>query len=104
MARVVRSPRARQDIADVLKYTKERWGKAQAHEYGELIKAALKAIAADPQRGRARSAARPGILGYPISQPGKAARHILFYRIAATGTVEIVRFLHDAMDFDQHLP
>jgi plasmid stabilization system protein ParE len=29
MARVVRSPRAKQDIADVLRDTKERWGQGQ---------------------------------------------------------------------------
>jgi plasmid stabilization system protein ParE len=71
-------------------------------------------------RGRHRRVVRPGVdrlaqgrrCGHPvryapafhIRQPGRPARHVLFYRIGATGTVEIVRLLYDAMDFDQHLP
>lgn len=104
MARIVRSSLANRDIADVLRYTKARWGPAKAREYRDLIKDALNAIAADPQRGRARSDVRPGILGFHIKQSGRNARHILFYRIGHTGVVEVIRFLHDSMDFERHLP
>jgi len=52
MARVIRSPAAKRDIIDVIKYTKERWGTAQAREYARLIEEALVAIASDPQRGK----------------------------------------------------
>ena len=104
MARVIRSPRAKQDIVEVIEYTKARWGKAQARAYGQLIKDALAVIARDPQRGKSRSVARPDILALHIRQPGRPARHVLFYRIGATGTVEVVRFLYDAMDFDRYLP
>lgn len=104
MARVVRSPRAKQDIADVLRYTKDRWGQGQARKYRELIRAALKAIAADPECGTQRFTVRPDVWGYHIKQPDQNARHIVFYRIARSGTVEIVRLLHDSMDFGRHLP
>jgi toxin ParE1/3/4 len=102
MARVVRSPLARADIVDVLKYTRDRYGKEQAREYRNLIREALNAIAAEPQLGRVRGT-RPGILSYHIKQPGRNARHIVFYRVSSAGALEIVRFLHDSMDFDQHL-
>lgn len=104
MARLIRSPRAKRDIVEVLEYTKERWGKAQAREYGELIREALVAIADDPRRGKSRDDVRPGVLAHHIKQRGRPARHIIFYRIGPTGTVEVVRVLHDAMDFEQHLP
>jgi toxin ParE1/3/4 len=104
MARVVRSPRAKQDIAEVLRYTKERWGQAQARKYRELIREALKAIAADPDCGSQRFTARRDVRGYHIKQPGQNARHILFYRFGRSGAVEIIRLLHDSMDFDRHLP
>ncbi|CAN5891180.1 type II toxin-antitoxin system RelE/ParE family toxin [soil metagenome] len=103
MARVFRSPRARRDIADVLEYTRDRWGKAQAREYRDLIGDALRAIAADARCGKARGT-RPRILSYHIKQPGRDARHIVFYRVTGAGSIEIIRFLHDSMDFDQHLP
>jgi toxin ParE1/3/4 len=104
MASVLRSPRAKRDIVEVLEYTKERWGVDQAREYAELIRDALVAIASDPQRGNPRDDIRPGVRALHISQRGRPARHILFYRTNATGTVEVIRFLHDAMDFRQHLP
>jgi plasmid stabilization system protein ParE len=37
VARVIRSPRAKRDIVEVIEYTKERCGKAQARAYGQLI-------------------------------------------------------------------
>ncbi|MCC6898773.1 MAG: type II toxin-antitoxin system RelE/ParE family toxin [Polyangiaceae bacterium] len=104
MARVVRSPRAKQDIVEVLLFTKERWGNAQARAYRDLIRNALEAIAADPESGTQRFTVRPDIWGYHIKRPGQSARHILFYRVASSGTVEIVRMLHDSIDFERHLP
>lgn len=103
MTRLFRSPLARRDIVEVLGRTRDRWGKAQALEYRDMIRDAPKAIAADPSCGKVRGV-RPGILSYHIKQPGRNARHIVFYRMATTGAVEIVRLLHDSMDFDQHLP
>jgi len=48
MARMIRSQRAKRDVVEVLEYTKERWGNAQAREYGQLIKQALVAIFGRP--------------------------------------------------------
>lgn len=104
MTRVIRSPRAKRDIVEVLRYTKERWGAAQAREYAALITEALVAISHDSQCGGSRDGVRQGILAYHIRQRGRPARHILFYRMSAAGIVEIVRFLHDTMDFERHLP
>jgi toxin ParE1/3/4 len=104
MALVIRSPRAKRDIVETLQYTKERWGVDQAREYAVLVQDALATIAGDPERGKPRDDVRPGIRALHIRRRGRPARHILFYRISATGTVELVRFLHDAMDFAQHLP
>jgi toxin ParE1/3/4 len=104
VARVIRSPRAKRDIVEVIEYTKERWEKVQARAYGQLIEDALGLIAMNPRRGKLRSAARPDILAFHIRQPGRPARHVLFYRIGTTGIVEVIRLLYDAMDFDQHVP
>ena len=102
MMRVIRSLQASRDIIEVLAYTKERWGIAQAREYRKLSKEAIEEIAKDPGRGKSRNDVRPGIRGFHIAQRGRPARHILFYRLGAS-TLEIVRFLHDAMDFGRHL-
>src|SRR3954462_8524682 len=102
MARVFRSPLARADIVDVLKYTRERGGKEQAREYRNLIREALSAIAAEPQLGKVRGS-RPGILSHHIEQPGRNARYILFYGVPRAGALELVGCLHDSRAFDQHL-
>jgi len=72
-------------------------------EYEDLIEEALRAIAEDPSRGSPRSSARPGTFAHHIGKPGRRARHVLFYRVEAEGIVEVIRFLHDSMDFDRHL-
>ena len=103
MVRIVRSSRAKADITGVLRYTKERWGEAKAREYRELIRDALNAIADDPTSGKLRVEARPGVLSYHIKQPAKNARHVIFYRVASDGVIELIRVLHDSMDFERHL-
>jgi plasmid stabilization system protein ParE len=70
VARVIRSPRAKRDIVEVIAHTKERWGKAQARAYGQLIEDALAVIATDAQCGKSRNAARPDILALHIRQRG----------------------------------
>jgi toxin ParE1/3/4 len=104
MARIVRSARAKLDILDVLRFTRERWGINQAREYSALIREALATIGADPSCGKRRDDLLPGIFAHYISQRGRPARHIVFYRMRSQGTVEIIRLLHDAMDFARHIP
>lgn len=104
MARIVRSRLAKRDISDVLRFTMERWGKEQARIYRKLILDALNAIAADPSCGSQRFTVREGAQGYHIKRAGAPARHILFYRVSKNGIVEVIRLLHDSMDFDRHLP
>ena len=100
--RVIRSARANRDIIEVLVYTKRRWGIIQAREYRKLLREAIEVIANDPSCGKPYDDVRPGIRGRHIAQQGRPARHILFYRVGSS-TVEIVRFLYDAMDFKRHL-
>lgn len=102
MLRVIRSPQASRDIIEVIAYTKERWGIIQAREYRKLLQEAIEAIVKDPSRGKPRDDVRPGIRAFHIGQRGRPARHILFYQLGAN-TLEIVRFLHHAMDFGRHL-
>lgn len=104
MVRVIRSRRASRDIVEIVRFTKERWGVGQAAIYAALIEQALVAIAEDPARGRPRDDLLPGLLAVPIRRPGQPARHVVFYRVTAAGTAEVIRVLHDAMDVKQHLP
>jgi toxin ParE1/3/4 len=76
MRRLILSPRARGDIEDIWNYTTERWSRAQAEFYLRGLERSMKMLVADP--------------------------HLLFYRLTDDG-VDIVRILHERMDFGRHL-
>ncbi len=97
MIQVIRAPRAEQDIREVLKYMNARWSRSQALQYAELIRDAEIAIANDPMRRTTSINKRL------VRHPGGFARHILFYRVVSANTIEIIRFLHEAMDYQEHV-
>jgi len=97
---------ARLDIAQALEWTLEHFGQQKHDQYVQLIGQAIKQIAKSPQGPRSQS--RPMIHAdartMHIARPGKRARHFFLYRMHNTGTIDIGRFLHDAMDLSSHLP
>lgn len=103
MVRVRRSPLARADIREILGYTLDQWGSAQATKYAGLIDEAADAIRKNPHLGRIRFGVKPGILAHHIGRPGKNASHLIYYRIDLNGDVEIVRVLHERMDTGLYL-
>jgi toxin ParE1/3/4 len=104
MARLVRSALFKRDLIDVLAYTKERWGLVQARSYGALVQDALVAIARDAECGKPRDDVRAGLRALHIRQAGRPARHIIFYKVRSPDVIDIVRLLHDGMDFARHVP
>jgi toxin ParE1/3/4 len=96
MTGYVLSPRARGDIEGIWDYTAERWGLDQAETYLRDIQRAIETITADPTRGRSCDEIRSAYLRFSVGS------HILFYRLAE-GRVDVVRILHQQMDFDRHL-
>ncbi len=94
--RAVLTPRAQKDLDEIWDYTLSRWGLDQAERYVRGIGDAIRSVAEDPRRGRPCNEIRPGYRKYSIGS------HVLFYRARPTG-VEIVRILHQRMDYDQHL-
>src|SRR5437588_7711298 len=90
------SPRAQRDIEEIWDYTAKNWGDDQAESYVLAIQAAIETVARDPRRGRRCDDLRAGYRKYA------SGSHVLFYRLVETG-IDIVRILHQRMDFDQHL-
>lgn len=105
MASLEVTEKAEEDVADVLLYTLRRFGEAKYWEYSDLIGEAYHRLMADPGAGRSRPSLRPEILGHRIEQPGRNARHVMFYKYdPTTDRVTVLRVLHDSMDFGLHLP
>jgi len=83
-------------VDDIDNYTYEHWGARQAKVYLKRLQRHIEGIALKPSAGRACPAYRPGYYR------SKCGAHVVFYRLTDNG-VEVVRILHEAMDFGTHL-
>ena len=87
------TPRARSDLDEIWDYSRTQWGLEQAIRYFRDLQRAMETAGS---RGRACDDIRPGYLKLTVNS------HILFFRRAGID-IEIVRILHQRMDFNSHL-
>ena len=95
--RVALKPRAQADLGAIWDYTAERWGLEQAESYTRQLWKHIQAVANSPSIGRDCEEVRAGYRQYP------SGSHVLFYRLTDDG-IEIVRILHERMDYERHMP
>lgn len=107
---------ARADIVDILRLSQTRFGDQARQRYQTLILTALKAVASTPYciGSHDRDELAPGRRSYHLTYSRqqarhphgtvKSPRHVVFYRLANDDVIEVVRFLHDAMEVQLHLP
>ena len=91
------SPSAQADLAEIWDYSARHWSADRADRYILAIRDACDALANGRRQGRAIDAIRPGYRKLPI------ASHVLFFRRATGGMIEVVRILHQSMDVTSHL-
>lgn len=91
------SNQAEADLDEIGLYTKDNWGAGQAEKYLTQLDQTFHVLAQTPSLGQDCSDLRPGLLSITCN------RHIIFFRRNAAGTVEILRILHQRMDFQRHL-
>ena len=97
------------DFDEIIYNTLIDFGQIQADRYRDLIAQSLQELSeAAPEHPLAsdRSALRPRMKSLPIRRKGVNARHILFFTEGKGHpgkSILIVRILHDAMDFNDHL-
>ena len=85
------------DLDSIYSETIAKWGQPQADQYINALWDALEKVAAIPERWRLRENLHPGC------RICFCGRHEILYRIHE-GRAEIARVLHDAMDFQRHIP
>jgi toxin ParE1/3/4 len=100
---------AEADFQDILRWTVEQFGEAQAHIYAETLSAALEALAAGPTvvGARARDDIAKGLFTLHVARHGRRGRHFVLFRIGRDEereVIEVLRLLHDAMDLPRHVP
>lgn len=84
-----------------------QWGKVVANRYDRLLDQAIEDIAENPSaRGPHEIPRVPGVKGYHIKTSRghverkdriRRARHLIIYRVAGDGVVEILGIIHDRM-------
>ncbi|XBQ17420.1 MAG: type II toxin-antitoxin system RelE/ParE family toxin [Oceanicaulis sp.] len=85
------SQAAERDLEAIFRYTRERWGEAQAVSYIEALNEGFDGIAETPGLGRDRSEEIEG------GRSRILARHVVFYTFTRERAV-IIRVLHPAQD------
>ncbi len=85
------------DLRNIVRYTRESWGRKQARIYREEIELGIQKLALSPGLGRVRSDVAPSVRSFPI------ARHVAFYVESKRG-ITVVRVLHPAMNVASAFP
>jgi toxin ParE1/3/4 len=87
---------ARRDLKDVWRYTKQRWSVDQADTYLAKLNADIERLRKKPALGRPVKDAQA-----PFFKRASGS-HVIFFLVHAN-TLDIVRILHERMDFTAHL-
>ena len=97
MAKFHLSKEAVEDLDSIWLYTLETWSEDQADfYYHELVKACQDIANRPTYLDKEYQEIMPGLYGHHIY------KHLIFYILVEDG-VEIVRILHERMDFERHL-
>lgn len=94
------------DLLDIAHWTTERFGPRQAEYYLETVSLAIEALTAGPEiiGTKARDELAPGVRTLHVARQGRKARHFVVFRASEGRYVDVLRLLHDSMDFAHHLP
>ena len=97
MAKYDITKEATEDLYKIWAYTVDTWSEDQADKYYALLEAGMNEVADAPHRiGKPYDEIYPGLRAYHVR------RHMLFYTIQANGRAQIVRILHERMDYTSH--
>jgi toxin ParE1/3/4 len=104
--RILLSDEAEKDFLRILKYTADTFGEQQFAIYRSILLEALRSLEVGPDLpgSIARDEVRANLRSLHVSRRGRRGRHFILYRADGGTMIEIVRILHDSMDFGRHLP
>jgi len=113
MARFRLARPAQIDLVNILSTSSERWGAEAQQRYAAILINAMRQVAAEPEGPLTtkRPDLRSGIRSFHVRYARHSAKggtvrkpvHVLYYRVAEEGVIEIVRVLHERMDPSRHL-
>lgn len=96
---------AQQDITDILTWTADHFSAQQAEVYAETLTQALEALLEGPEVIGAKRCEdiAPGIYVLHVARLGRRGRHFVVFRPAGDKLIDVLRILHDSMDFARHI-
>jgi toxin ParE1/3/4 len=101
------SKRAHADYQDILTWAAEEFGELQASAYREVLSSAIDALADGPGVAgvKKRSDLGCSVLALHVAPGRNKGRHVIFFHVvpAQSHTIEVIRILHDALDFARHI-
>ena len=103
---VAASAAADADYDEILSWTAQHFGRAQAVKYSKIIDDAVAALRLGPERVGVKSLSHigAGIFSLHIARVGRRDRHVLIFRAnRRKRKIEVLRILHDSMDIARHL-
>ena len=89
--RVRITPRARDDLKNIGRYTESTWGKDQRNRYLKNIEVRFQWLAENPLSGKHRADIGEGYYSFP------EGRHVIFYLIGS-GAIDVIGIPHKEMD------
>jgi toxin ParE1/3/4 len=88
--------RAKRDLSEIWRYTRQRWSRTQADRYLSLLHAEIETLRRSPTIGRQVNDVQAPFLCRVCGS------HVIFYLVDEK-TLDVVRVLHVQMDFVAHL-
>ena len=88
--------RAAADLDAIFEYTADQFGVEQARSYFQGLHACCERLAGSPRLGRSAESLAPGLRRYAFRS------HVIFY-LEESGSISIVRVLHERMDAPRHV-
>lgn len=103
------SAAAEADYQQILHWTVENFGTAQARHYADTLSSALTALSAGPAIIGAKELPEIGnnIRTLHVARNGRKGRHFVMFRVSIVdgrNVIDVLRLLHDSMDLERHLP
>lgn len=96
------------DFDRIVRWSSERFERAQSLAYAQTISDAIAGLTEGPRAigVRVRNDIGRGIMTLHVARRGRPGRHLVVFRVARDRqqeVIEVLRLLHDAMDLPRHL-
>ncbi len=98
MAKIRLSRKAIADLDGIWEYIVQTWSEDQAVIYYRQIYTSIQSLdRLHTFLEKKYDVIKPGLLGF------KVGHHIVFYKKIEDGSIQVVRILHEKMDYQRHL-